>query len=79
MNIKSTVCYLLLLLIVVWSCKPAEEAKKPASYTMTQFMDIVQINGGSFSPDETKLLISSKETGIFNAFEIDIATVRKSK
>ncbi|MCZ8217522.1 MAG: S9 family peptidase, partial [Cyclobacteriaceae bacterium] len=39
-----------------------------------QFMDIVQISGGAFSPDETKLLISSKATGIFNAYEIDIAT-----
>lgn len=64
--------FLYVLLLAVWSCTPKVEEKKPAVYSMTQFMDIVQINGGSFSPDETKLLISSKETGIFNAFEIDI-------
>ncbi len=60
-----------------WSCnKPAEE--KPAKrYTIKQFMDIVQINGGAFSPDETKVLISGKETGIFNAEEIDIKTGEK--
>src|SRR5205085_86142 len=47
-------------------------------YTMTQFMDIVQIGGGSFSPDGSKILISSKETGIFNAYEIDIATGKQT-
>ncbi len=47
-----------------------EKAKK--QYTIAQFMDIVQINGGAFSPDESKILINSKETGIFNAYEIDI-------
>ena len=41
---------------------------------MTQFMDIVQIMGGSFSPDESKIMISSKATGIFNAVEIDVVT-----
>ena len=66
------VLYFLVLLFAAWSCTPKAEEKKPSVYSMAQFMDIVQINGGSFSPDETKLLISSKETGIFNAFEIDI-------
>ena len=66
------VLYFLVLLFAAWSCTPKAEEKKPSVYSMAQFMDIVQINGGSFSQDETKLLISSKETGIFNAFEIDI-------
>lgn len=43
-------------------------------YTIAQFMDIVQISGGAFSPDESKMLVNSKETGIFNAFEIDLKT-----
>ena len=41
---------------------------------MKQFMDIISINGGSFSPDEKRILINSRETGIFNAVEIDLAT-----
>ena len=41
---------------------------------MTQFMDIVQITGGSFSPDESKIMISSKATGIFNAVAVDVVT-----
>jgi dipeptidyl aminopeptidase/acylaminoacyl peptidase len=51
---------------------PREEP--PKVYTISQFMDIVQINGGSFSPDEAKIIINSKESGIFNVYEIDIAT-----
>ena len=65
--------YLLLVLLLAASCsKPAPE--KPKQYTMAQFMDIVQINGGSFSADDSKILINSKSTGIFNAVEIDIKT-----
>lgn len=37
-------------------------------------MDVVQIAGGSFSPDDSKILISSKETGIFNAIAVDVST-----
>lgn len=62
-----------LLLLLVWSCSgPASEEKAPKQYSISQFMDIVQIGGSSFSPDETKILFSSKETGIFNVFEVDI-------
>ena len=49
-----------------------EQPETPKQYTMTQFMDVVQIAGGAFSPDEKKVLFSSKETGIFNAYEVDI-------
>ena len=35
-------------------------------------MEIVQINGGSFSPDESKVIINSKESGIFNVHAIDV-------
>ena len=62
-------------LSLMWSCKTSEPKEQPAKqYTIQQFMDIVQINGGSFSPDESKILVSSKATGIFNAVEIDIKT-----
>ncbi len=64
----------LLMLIVLAACTQKEVEIPPKLYSMAQFMDIVQINGGSFSPDESKLLISSKETGIFNAVEIDLKT-----
>ncbi len=71
-NQKAIWCIFLLLALA--SCKTKELEKSPKLYSMTQFMDIVQIGGGSFSPDDSKILISSKETGIFNAIEIDINT-----
>lgn len=61
------------LLLFVAACSTRQETP-PRQYSIAQFMDIVQINGGSFSPDDSKVLISSKETGIFNAVEIDIKT-----
>jgi len=64
----------MLLLVGVAACNSKKTEAPPKLYTVAQFMDIVQINGGSFSPDDSKLLISSKETGIFNAVEIDIKT-----
>jgi dipeptidyl aminopeptidase/acylaminoacyl peptidase len=63
---------LLSFTVLVWSCKEAE--KPPKQYSIAQFMDVVQISGGSFSPDDSKILISSKETGIYNAVEVDVKT-----
>jgi dipeptidyl aminopeptidase/acylaminoacyl peptidase len=65
---------LVLLSLILAGCAGNVKDKPGKLYTMTQFMDIVQIGGGSFSPDDSRLVISSKETGIFNAYEIDIAT-----
>ncbi|HPW63203.1 MAG TPA: S9 family peptidase [Cyclobacteriaceae bacterium] len=69
---KQKIAWCMLLLAGLASCATKESETPPKLYSMTQFMDIVQINGGAFSPDESKLLISSKETGIFNAVEIDL-------
>jgi dipeptidyl aminopeptidase/acylaminoacyl peptidase len=67
-----------IVILFAAACAPQKETEqKPKQYTMAQFMDIVQIAGGNFSPDETKIVFSSKETGIFNAYEIDIATGEK--
>jgi Tol biopolymer transport system component len=63
-----------LALLFVASCAPKTEEKPPKLYTIQQFMDVVPINGGAFSHDETKILINSRATGIFNAVEIDVKT-----
>jgi len=48
-------------------------AKRPAKrYTVDQFMATIGIGGASFSPDETKVLFSSNETGIFNAYVVPV-------
>ena len=55
------------------SCQPSPEMP-PKAYTIEQFMDIVNIFGGSFSADEEKVLITSKKSGVYNAYAVDIAT-----
>lgn len=75
---KTKILYLTVILFAA-SCAPKKEEEKAKTYTMTQFMDVIQINGGAFSPDEAKVLFSSKETGIFNAYEIDIASGEKKQ
>lgn len=64
--------FILIASIVLISCSGSGD--KPDQYTMTQFMDIVSISGAAFSPDEKRLMINSRETGIFNAVEIDLAS-----
>ncbi len=45
-----------------------------ATYTMEQFVKTMSIDGGSFNHDETKLLVRSNESGVFNVYEMDLAT-----
>lgn len=64
----------LVLVSLVWACK--EEKKEPSiaetmkTYTIAQMMDNEAIGGGSFSPDNSKLLISSNRSGIYNMYTI---------
>lgn len=58
-----------------WCCK--EEPKPEPSvadtmktYTIAQMMDNEAIGGGSFSPDKSKLLISSNRSGIYNMYTV---------
>ena len=48
-------------------------------YTIEQFYKNTSVGGGIFSPDEKKLLVHTNETGIFNLYEIDIATGKKKQ
>ncbi|WP_396637500.1 S9 family peptidase [Maribacter sp. R77961] len=66
----------LLSIILVWACK--EEPKTPSiaetmqTYTIEQMMDNEAIGGGSFSPDKSKLLISSNRSGIYNMYTVPV-------
>src|SRR5262245_43227572 len=50
----------------------AAPARPTKQYTIEQFMDTLRITGASFSPDESKILFSSNQTGIFNAYTIPV-------
>ena len=69
-------CILIITLLFITSCNQNYVRKK---YSIDQFYQNNRIGGGAFSDDETKLLVSSDESGIFNVYEIDIASGEKTQ
>ena len=67
---------LIFLALLVQCQSPEKEIPK---YSIDQFYKNVNIAGGSFSSDESKLLVSSNETGIYNVYAIDIASGQKTQ
>ena len=62
---------------LVMACKP--EIKAPdtvqnlKSYSIEQMMDNESVGGGSFAPDNSKLLVHSNRSGIFNLYTVGVA------
>jgi dipeptidyl aminopeptidase/acylaminoacyl peptidase len=54
---------------------PAAKSKARPSkqYSIEQFMATTRFTGASFSPDEKKILFSSNQSGIFNAYSVPVA------
>ncbi|HUR31503.1 MAG TPA: DPP IV N-terminal domain-containing protein, partial [Saprospiraceae bacterium] len=68
--------FLFICILFAASCKKTEEisdARQVSQYSIEQFYGNTRFSGGFFSPDETKLLVNSDESGIFNLYEINIA------
>lgn len=64
---------ILFCLLFILTCSPQEkEARIVQQYTIEQFFANTNVFGGSFSADETKLLVTSNETGIYNAYAIPV-------
>src|SRR5687768_10661973 len=69
--------YSLLLLLLCNSGKGQTIAKKsqpPRQYSIGQFYKNIKFLGGSLSTDDKKILLTSNESGIYNSYEIDLAT-----
>ena len=66
------------LLLLLGACD-APKPQPPQLYSIEQFYKNTRYSGGAFSSDETKLLVSSDETGIFNLYEISIADGSKKQ
>lgn len=60
------------LLIPLALAAPAV-AQEPKRYTIEEFLDTVRYSGASFSPDKSKVLVTSDATGIPNAYAIPAA------
>ena len=64
-------------LALLASCK--QEPKEPSvaetleSYTNAQMMDNESVGGGSCSPDNSKLLVHSNRSGIYNVYAVSTA------
>ena len=54
------------------------KTRKPAKYSIEQFYKNIRRRRILFN-DETKLLVSSDESGIFNVYEIDIQSGEKTQ
>jgi dipeptidyl aminopeptidase/acylaminoacyl peptidase len=67
---------LLVFLAVLWNCKENETkdeiAQNLKTYTIEQMMDNENVGGGSFSPDLSKLLITSNRSGIYNMYTVNV-------
>src|SRR6056300_802729 len=75
----------LAILILFFSCKKETEnsQKEIGQYTIEQFMDNESVGGGSFSADNSNLLISSNRSGIYNVYTVplkggEFATITQS-
>ena len=64
----------IIIVILLISCKQEHEKapKEVKQYTIEQFMDNESVTGGSFSSDNSKLLVSSNRTGIYNIYTIPV-------
>ncbi len=75
---KKTILFLFLIALLSY-CSPSDDTTEGddgdiQQYTIEQFMENISISGGSFSPDKSKILVTSNQTGIGNVYAVDIAS-----
>ncbi|MEG9328237.1 S9 family peptidase [Salinimicrobium catena] len=68
-----------LMLLVCFPVLAQQDTSAVKNYTIEEFYGNTRIAGGEFSNDETKLLMSSDESGIFNVYEINISDNTKTQ
>ena len=64
-------------LTLLAGCEPVgdeagSEMRQVAQYTIEDFLGTVSYSGASFSPDNSKILVSSNESGIYNAYALPV-------
>ena len=64
---------LILLLFLLGSCiQRSEKTRMPKQYSIEQLYENLAVYGSGFNADETKILIGSNSTGIYNVYELNI-------
>lgn len=73
MRLQYIIATLLLFLLGCQSTPDiVQETKQVPKYTAKQFFQTVNYSGGSFSADESQLLVSNNKTGIFNVYSLPV-------
>ena len=72
MRNQSSIVALVILAGCATHQEPIYTARSVPQYTIEDFLETTSISGASFSPDETKILVSSDESGVFNAYAIPV-------
>lgn len=67
-------CYSLMtaVLLLLFSCgkKETKTEREIGQYTIAQFMDTEAVFGSGFSPDNSKVLVTSNRSGIYNMYTL---------
>jgi dipeptidyl aminopeptidase/acylaminoacyl peptidase len=58
------------VMVLMVACSPP--TREVSQYTIEQFLDNLSVFGGSFSADESKILVTSNKTGIYNVFALNV-------
>ena len=69
---KKTLIIIISFSLFACNIQHEKEQREVQKYSIAQFYKNLEIFGGSFSYDESKLLVTSNETGIYNLFSIPI-------
>ncbi|MGK2860503.1 MAG: S9 family peptidase [Chitinophagaceae bacterium] len=72
-----------LAVILLFSCtdsnKKEQSPRDVKQYSIEQFYKSSEVFGGSLSSDDANLLVTSNESGIFNAYKINLASGNKTQ
>lgn len=70
----SRLLFILAVAFLLTACKNETKAPREVKqYSIEQFFQTESIGGGSFNKDETKVLVNSNRTKIFNVYELNLA------
>ena len=79
---RSVLVSCVIVLAWVFGCAHVDSPPVPravAQYSIEDFLGTTSFRGSSFSPDKSKILVSSDETGIFNAFAVSTSSGERTQ
>ncbi len=71
-NLLFLTCLSSLMICIQISCKKESESRMPQQYTIEQLYDNVDIYSSDFNQDETKILIGTNKSGIYNVGQMTL-------